>query len=623
MAGTSFSGADALQKDHLFLHEAPDEHVLKDSKSWGRIVKVESEGVQQDFLEHDYLEADTLLPDEEIGVSTTSSLSSWGMISSCEALSTDVDVQTSSLRLESLEQPHPLVERAASKAGVSTLENTDHIDHEDAVVAQDEAVAPDAATRRKEEYVSGKPASEPLVPNPSMSGAVEATGRFTRDALIGSGAFSKVYRGRDLLTGQNVALKTTPLDHQGIPPDVCRELAALKRIMNHPNVVRLIGFLVTSTDIDLVLDLMQSDLYSHMNKHGAFVGLDLQDGFRQILLGVSFCHNVGIIHRDLKPQNILVRRASGSGFSSGILELKIGDFGLSRLLEPQGVLRGPSKPFTREVCTLWYRAPELMLAGQAQCFYTFTVDIWSLGCIFAQMSTGVPPFHGDSEVGQLVEIFKMLGNPVDSWPGVTEFEFFKSTFPRFKNTNFQSVLDKVPSLSRYHFSRYRMKKMLGDMLCYHPQRRWSARKLLSHSFFAPEVGTFAPELCALNTLFVRRALRQPSSGLSLTAGRMLHCLDRGTHIHDECELPYCDAWRLVLQREMQKRQAHGQTAECFVFDKLGLRLDSCVNAVADRFPLRVHFLATGRAPNSELDGRATASKLIAAFLGLEGPSNNP
>ncbi len=131
---------------------------------------------------------------------------------------------------------------------------------------------------------------------------------------------------------------------------------------------------------------------------------------RQILSGLLMCHSNRIIHRDLKPQNILIDDRGN---------VKIADFGLAR---------GFTVPFpelTHEVVTLWYRAPEILL-GQAS--YTPSVDIWSVGCIYAEMLMGKPLFEGECEIGQLFKICRVLGTPNESvWAGVSSLPEFKRT----------------------------------------------------------------------------------------------------------------------------------------------------------------------------------------------------
>lgn len=116
----------------------------------------------------------------------------------------------------------------------------------------------------------------------------------------------------------------------------------------------------------------------------------------QLVNGVNYCHSRRIIHRDLKPQNLLVDRVGN---------LKIADFGLARAF---GI---PIKTLTHEIETLWYRAPEVLL-GQKQ--YSLGVDIWAVGCIFAELIEKKPMFNGDSEIDQIFKIFQFHGTPTQN-----------------------------------------------------------------------------------------------------------------------------------------------------------------------------------------------------------------
>lgn len=109
----------------------------------------------------------------------------------------------------------------------------------------------------------------------------------------------------------------------------------------------------------------------------------------QIVSATLYLHSSKVLHRDLKPQNILIDPSN--------CFVKLADFGLSRCYTV------PIKPYTKEVLTLWYRAPELILGSDQ---YSTAIDIWSIGCIFAELFTKRPLFKGDSEIGQLYEIFK-------------------------------------------------------------------------------------------------------------------------------------------------------------------------------------------------------------------------
>lgn len=121
------------------------------------------------------------------------------------------------------------------------------------------------------------------------------------------------------------------------------------------------------------------------------------------------------MHRDLKPQNLLIDK-------NGVI--KLADFGLARAF---GL---PVKTYTHEVVTLWYRAPEILL-GQKQ--YSTPVDIWSIGCIYAEMAQRRALFAGDSEIDQIFKIFQAQGTPNENhWPSALKLQDFKPTFPKWK-----------------------------------------------------------------------------------------------------------------------------------------------------------------------------------------------
>lgn len=125
----------------------------------------------------------------------------------------------------------------------------------------------------------------------------------------------------------------------------------------------------------------------------------MQNYFYQILSGLAACHRSRFVHRDLKPQNLLLQDD----------RVKLADFGLSRACYLS------ARAYTHEVVTLWYRAPEILLGSS---LYSYSVDVWSAGCIFLEMLNGAPLFAGDSEIDQLFKIFMVLGTPTDvTWPG--------------------------------------------------------------------------------------------------------------------------------------------------------------------------------------------------------------
>ena len=165
-----------------------------------------------------------------------------------------------------------------------------------------------------------------------------------------------------------------------------------------------------------------------------------------------------MLHRDLKPQNILIDRAGS---------LRLADFGLARAF---GL---PMKTYTHEVVTLWYRAPEILLGTK---HYSTPVDIWSVGCIFAEMAQKRPLFQGDSEIDQLFKVFRVLGTPTEeNFPGVTQLPDFKVTFPKWR---YSGVARLVTNLDECGLD------LLAKMICFNPAERISARAALEHPYFA-------------------------------------------------------------------------------------------------------------------------------------------
>lgn len=180
----------------------------------------------------------------------------------------------------------------------------------------------------------------------------------------------------------------------------------------------------------------------------------------QLCRGIAFCHHHRVLHRDLKPQNLLISRTG---------ELKLADFGLARAF---GI---PVRSFTHEVVTLWYRPPDVLLGSRQ---YSTPVDVWSIGCIFAEMFTGRPLFPGKNDADQLKVIFKIIGTPTpDAWPGMDKLPKYGSEeyklYPRPKDLSAQ-----VPGMPPAGVD------LLGRMLEADPSKRISAAEALAHPFFA-------------------------------------------------------------------------------------------------------------------------------------------
>ncbi|XP_077610838.1 cyclin-dependent kinase 3 isoform X2 [Crocuta crocuta] len=252
---------------------------------------------------------------------------------------------------------------------------------------------------------------------------------FQKVEKIGEGTYGVVYKAKNKETGQLVALKKIRLDleTEGVPSTAIREISLLKEL-KHPNIVRLLDVVHSEKKLYLVFEYLSQDLKKYMDSMPASeLPLHLVKSYLfQLLQGVSFCHSHRVIHRDLKPQNLLINELGA---------IKLADFGLARAF---GV---PLRTYTHEVVTLWYRAPEILLGSK---FYSTAVDIWSVGCIFAEMVTRRALFPGDSEIDQLFRIFRTLGTPSEAmWPGVTQLPDYKGSFPKWSRKGLEEI---VPGL---------------------------------------------------------------------------------------------------------------------------------------------------------------------------------
>jgi len=316
---------------------------------------------------------------------------------------------------------------------------------------------------------------------------------FHKIEKIGEGTYGIVYKATDKITNQVVALKKIRLEteSEGVPSTAIREISLLKEL-EHPNVVSLLDVVHADHKLYLVFEYLDKDLKKHMDDSetickNADIAID-QSGdrskrsrkagglpenlaksyLRQLLSGIAYCHTHRVLHRDLKPQNLLIDNRGN---------IKLADFGLARAF---GV---PVRNFTHEVVTLWYRPPEILLGEK---IYSTAVDIWSLGCIFAEMLTKKPLFPGDSEIDQLFRIFRLLGTPDETiWPGVTQLQDFNSSFPSWEvPKNFADIL---PDLKASNVLGKEGWHLMSKLLLYDPERRITAREALAHPYFTSPV----------------------------------------------------------------------------------------------------------------------------------------
>ncbi|EIW69024.1 CMGC/CDK/CDC2 protein kinase [Tremella mesenterica] len=284
---------------------------------------------------------------------------------------------------------------------------------------------------------------------------------YTKLEKVGEGTYGVVYKARDI-HGNFVALKKIRLEaeDEGVPSTSIREISLLKELSQDDNIVKLLDIVHSEAKLYLVFEFLDLDLKKYMDTIGDKDGLGpamVKKFTWQLIKGLYYCHAHRILHRDLKPQNLLINKEGN---------LKIADFGLARAF---GI---PLRTYTHEVVTLWYRAPEVLLGSR---HYSTAIDMWSVGCIFAEMAMRQPLFPGDSEIDEIFRIFRILGTPNDDiWPGVQSLPDYKPTFPQWHS---QDLSTMVRGLDEHGID------LLNLTLIYDPAHRISAKRALQHPYF--------------------------------------------------------------------------------------------------------------------------------------------
>ncbi|XP_012524249.1 cyclin-dependent kinase 11B isoform X4 [Monomorium pharaonis] len=287
---------------------------------------------------------------------------------------------------------------------------------------------------------------------------------------IEEGTYGVVYRARDKRTDEIVALKRLKMEKEkeGFPITSLREINTLLK-SQHPNIVTVREIVVGSNmdKIFIVMDYVEHDLKSLIEtmkqKKQVFIPGEVKCLMQQLLRAVAHLHDNWILHRDLKTSNLLLSHR-------GIL--KVGDFGLAR------EYGSPLRQYTPIVVTLWYRAPELLLCDKEYAgLYSTPIDMWSVGCIFAELLRMEPLFPGKSDIDQLNKIFKELGTPSERiWPGYTKLPIVqKIPFAHYPVNNLRQRF----SLSLSDLGV----ELLNKFLTYDPRQRVTAEDALNHGYF--------------------------------------------------------------------------------------------------------------------------------------------
>jgi len=256
-----------------------------------------------------------------------------------------------------------------------------------------------------------------------------------------------------------VALKEIRLEHEeGAPCTAIREVSLLKDLKQN-NIVTLHDIVHTEKSLTLVFEFLEKDLKQYMDDCGGILAMNNVKIFLfQLVRGLSYCHSRRILHRDLKPQNLLINE---------IGELKLADFGLARAKSV------PTKTYSNEVVTLWYRPPDVLLGSTE---YSTPIDMWGVGCIFYEMASGRPLFPGSTVEDELHLIFKVLGTPTEeTWPGISlSEEMANYNFPTFQA---EPLVKRAPRLDAEGID------LVSNFLYYESRKRISAKDSMKHPYF--------------------------------------------------------------------------------------------------------------------------------------------
>ncbi|XP_057850984.1 shaggy-related protein kinase epsilon [Cryptomeria japonica] len=296
----------------------------------------------------------------------------------------------------------------------------------------------------------------------SQNGQPKQTIRYRAERVVGTGSFGVVFQATCLETNEPVAIKKVLQDKRYKN----RELQIM-RMLDHPNIVQLKHCFFSTTDKDeLYLNLVMeyvpetvyrvTKYYSRLNQRMPLIYVKLYT--YQICRSLAYIHGaIRICHRDIKPQNLLVDPHTH--------QLKLCDFGSAKML-----VKG--EPNISYICSRYYRAPELIFGATE---YTTAIDIWSVGCVLAELLLGLPLFPGESGVDQLVEIIKVLGTPTREEikcmnPNYTEFKF-----PQIKAHPWHKVFHKRTPPEAVD--------LVSRLLQYSPNLRCTALEACAHPFF--------------------------------------------------------------------------------------------------------------------------------------------
>ncbi|XP_037943490.1 cyclin-dependent kinase 1-like [Teleopsis dalmanni] len=278
---------------------------------------------------------------------------------------------------------------------------------------------------------------------------------------IGEGSYGKVYKGLNKFNNELVAIKKIRFhnDDEGYASFALREISLLLEI-KHPNIVTLVDMVPKINKLYLIFEYMLIDLkkYLKLLLEDEFISQSLLRSYLyQISSAVDYLHRSRIMHRDIKPRNMLID-------DKGVL--KVADLGMAR------VYKNTPHKYSPKISTLYYKAPELLLGQET---YDCSVDIWAIGCTFAEMATKNVLFKGSSHINQILVIFRTLGAPTeDIWPGVTTLPHFLSEWEVESTIELTSLSGNINDQGI---------DLIKKMITYNPASRILAKDILKHQYF--------------------------------------------------------------------------------------------------------------------------------------------
>ncbi|KAL9246558.1 hypothetical protein vseg_020076 [Gypsophila vaccaria] len=391
---------------------------------------------------------------------------------------------------------------SADRANQNYQDREDHMEVDDEYDDTNISLSSREASSEDEDDSSRKPEiPAPAKRTVNMLMGCRSVDEFERLNKIDEGTYGVVYRAKDKKTGEIVALKKVKMEkeREGFPLTSLREINILLSV-HHPSIVDVKEVVVGSNldSIFMVMEYMEHDLKGLMETmRQPYSQSEVKCLMLQLLDGIKYLHDNWVLHRDLKTSNLLLNNQG---------ELKICDFGLARQYG------SPLKPYTHLVVTLWYRAPELLLGAKE---YSTAIDMWSLGCIMAELLSKEPLFNGKTEFDQLDKIFRILGTPNETiWPGMKKLPGVKVNFVKHQYNQLRKKFPATsftgsPVLSDAGFD------LLNRLLTYDPHKRISADAALNHEWFRevplPKSKEFMPTFPAQHAQDrrTRRMLKSP------------------------------------------------------------------------------------------------------------------